>query len=63
MTARAEAELGGRGPAPTSPRATRGPWHADTGVPWPLIAAHLGHPDIRPALARHGHVLPERDRA
>ncbi|QIS17176.1 hypothetical protein [Nocardia terpenica] len=59
----ADTLLGGWRPAVVALRATCRHWLGDTGVPWPVIAAHLGYRDIHSALARHGHVPPARDRA
>ncbi|MBF6062639.1 tyrosine-type recombinase/integrase [Nocardia terpenica] len=55
--------LGGRRPAVAALRTTCALWLADAGMPWPMIATHLGYRDIRSVLVRHGHVPTAGDRA
>ncbi|GAA5097154.1 hypothetical protein [Nocardia iowensis] len=49
--------LGGARPGVDVLRVTCAQWMAEAGVPWPLIAAHLGFPDNGKFLRAHPEVL------
>ncbi|MBF6333246.1 site-specific integrase [Nocardia transvalensis] len=52
---------GGRRPGTAVLRATCGQWLAEAGVPWPVIAAHLGYRDTGAFVTQWHHLLAAAD--